>query len=80
MALYQTVPKANMSSLKKTFSVMLLYVVLQRECHTAGLCLVLSSCSLMCTPAAEEEDYDVMYLYSIDGIHRTFNVWFASNL
>jgi hypothetical protein len=28
--------------------------------------------------AAEEEDYNVMY--SIDGVHRTFNIHYAPNL
>jgi hypothetical protein len=40
---------------------------LQRVCCTAGLCSELPSCDMRCTPAVEEEDYDVMY--SIDGIH-----------
>jgi hypothetical protein len=34
---------------------------------TAGLCSELPSCDMRCTPAVEEEDYDVMY--SINGIH-----------
>ncbi len=40
---------------------------LQRVCRTAGLCSELPSCDMRCTPAVEEEDYDLMY--SIDGIH-----------
>jgi hypothetical protein len=36
-------------------------------CRTAGLYSELSSCDTRCTPAVEEEDYEVMY--SIDGIH-----------
>jgi hypothetical protein len=35
--------------------------------RTAGLCSELPSCDMRCTPAVEEEDYDVMY--SVDGIH-----------
>ncbi len=34
---------------------------------TADLCQELSSCYLSCTPAAEEEDNDVIYY--IDGVH-----------
>jgi hypothetical protein len=40
---------------------------LQRLCRTTGLYSELSSCDMRCTPAVEEEDYEVMY--SIDGIH-----------
>jgi hypothetical protein len=36
-------------------------------CCTVGLRSELPSCDMMCTPAVEEEDYDVMY--SIDGVH-----------
>ncbi len=32
----------------------------------------------VCTPAVEEKDYDVMY--SIDGVHWTFNICTTSNL
>jgi hypothetical protein len=43
-----------------------------------GLCSELSSCHIRCTPAVEEEDYDVKY--AIDGVHWTFNIRTASNL
>jgi hypothetical protein len=41
-------------------------------------CQALSCCYLMCTPADEEKYYSVMY--SIDGVHLTFNIRYASNL
>jgi hypothetical protein len=34
---------------------------LQRVCRTASQCSELSSCDMSCTPAVEEEDYDVIY-------------------
>jgi hypothetical protein len=40
---------------------------LERVCRTAGVCSGLPSCDMRCTPAVEDEDYDVMY--SIDSIH-----------
>ncbi len=59
---------------------------LQKVCRTAGLCSELSSCDTRCTPAVEEEDYEVMY--SIDGIreqvleieYRAKKVWFGSEV
>jgi hypothetical protein len=43
-----------------------------------GLYSELSSCDMRCTPAVEEEDYEVMY--SINGIHKTFNIQCAEPL
>ncbi len=51
---------------------------LQRLCRTAGLYSELSSCDKRCNPAVEEEDYEVMY--SIDGIHKTFNIRYTPSL
>jgi hypothetical protein len=39
---------------------------LQRMYRTASLCSEVPICDMRCTPAVEEEDYDVMYF--IDGI------------
>jgi hypothetical protein len=39
---------------------------MQRIYRIAGLCSELPSCDMRCTPAVEEEDYDVMY--SIGGV------------
>ncbi len=46
--------------------------------RTAGLYTELSSCHLRCTPAAKEENYDVMYF--INNFHLTFKKRYASKL
>ncbi len=51
---------------------------LQRVFSTANLCSGLSSCFLRCTPAADEDDYDV--INSNDSIHSTFKKRTGSNL
>jgi hypothetical protein len=42
--------------------------------QTASLCSVLPSCYLSSLPAAEQEDYDVMYLFTtVPG--SSINLW-----
>ncbi len=40
--------------------------------------LMLRAVQLKCIPAVEEKEYDTMY--SIDGVHKTFNIRTVSNL
>ncbi len=53
-------------------------VAAAKGCRTAGLSSELPSCHKRCTPAVEEEEYDVMY--SVYGVHLTFKKRTVSNL